>query len=90
MKISAILVAGAQAWRCGNRGDFGKMLREDSWQSVVETLNFASNNWEKFTNVTKSVSRTDRLRKMKCFRLMRQYFDHFSTKSIPMAILKSA
>ena len=75
MKISVIIVAGAQAGvnrghveiepRCGvprdpQSCDFGEWLMKYWWKSAVENFNFASNNWEEFTNYVKSVSRTDR------------------------------
>ena len=74
MKISVIIVAGAQA--CGNRGhvertcgnrvcDFEEWVENNLWASTVESFNFASKNWEEFTNVVKSVSRTDHFLKEK-------------------------
>ena len=62
MKISVIFVAGAQG--CGVRDwnpqscDFGEWIKKNLWESAVESFNFASENWEEFTNTVKSVSRT--------------------------------
>ena len=80
MKISAIIVAGAQACLnqeslamshgpCGDRNpqscDFEEWLEKNLWESAVESFNFASNNWEEFTNQAKSVSRTNHFLKVK-------------------------
>ena len=60
MKISTILVAGAQAWTCGNPDpqpcDFRRWWKENWWSSASETFNFASNNWEKFADSIESVN----------------------------------
>ena len=66
MKISVIFVAGAQG--CGNlvtcrdwnpqSCDFEEWIEKNLWKSAVESFNFASKNWEEFTNAVKSVSRT--------------------------------
>ena len=61
MKISVILIAGAQAQPC----DFFKWFDDNFWESIKETFNFASNNWEEFTNSVKLVSRTDHFLKVK-------------------------
>merc|ERR1712134_41763 len=58
MKISVIFVAGAQG--CGVRDwnpkscDFGEWIEKNLWESAVESFNFASENWEEFTNTVKS------------------------------------
>ena len=61
MKISVIFVAGAHAFTCGDRDphpcEMGEWLEENWWASAVERFNFASNNWEEFTNAVKQVSR---------------------------------
>ena len=71
MKISFILVAGAQG--CGNlvtcrdwnpqSCDYEEWVENNLWASAVESFNFASNNWEEFTNAVKSVSRIGHFRK---------------------------
>ena len=57
------VVAGTQNWTCGNRDpqpcDFGEWVVNNWWTSAVESFNFASRNWEEFTNSIESVSRTD-------------------------------
>ena len=62
MKLSVIFVAGAQAFTCGDRDpqpfDLIELLENNWWASTVESFNFASNNWEEFTNTVKSVGRT--------------------------------
>ena len=66
MKISVILVAGAQAFTCGDRNsrpcEFDEWVENNWWSSAVETFDFASNNREHFTHAVKSVSRADRFR----------------------------
>ena len=71
MKISVIIAVGAQAsgnrghvelaWTCGDRDprpcDFREWVHNNWWASAVESFNFATNNWEKFTNTVKSVGR---------------------------------
>ena len=56
-------VAGSQNWTCGNRDpqpcDFDEWMENNLWTSAVESFNFASKNWEEFTDAVKSVSRTD-------------------------------
>ena len=37
-------------WQC--------WIEKNLWESVVDSFNFASKNWEEFTNAVKSVSRT--------------------------------
>ena len=63
------VVAGAQTWTCGNRDplpcDFDEWVENNWWASAVESLNFASKNWEEFTNAVKSVSRTEHILKGK-------------------------
>ena len=45
---------------CGNQPcDFEEWLEKNWWASAVESFNFASKNWEEFTCLVKSVSRTD-------------------------------
>ena len=71
MKISIILAAGAQG--CGNlvtcrdwnppSCEYEEWIEKNLWESAVESFNFASNNWEEFTNAVKSVSRTDHFRR---------------------------
>ena len=62
MKISVIFVAGARG--CGVRDwnpqscGFVEWITKNLWESAVESFNFASKNWEEFTNTVKSVSRT--------------------------------
>ena len=57
------VVAGAQTWTCGNGDpqpcDFDEWIENNLWTSAVESFNFASKNWEEFTNTAQSVSRTD-------------------------------
>ena len=65
MKISTVLVAGAQAWTCrpnqldqdGLPCDFNRWMRDNRWPSSVEAFNFASNNWDQFADGVKSVNR---------------------------------
>ena len=51
-----------QAWTCGNRDpcpcpcDFIDWFSENLWASYVESFNFASKNWEEFTDAVESVS----------------------------------
>ena len=63
MRISLILVVGAQAYTCGDRDphpcNFGEFLQNNWWASAVESFNFASNNWKEFTNTVRSVSWAD-------------------------------
>ena len=57
------VVAGAQTWTCGNRDpqpcDFAEWVVNNWWASHAESFNFASKNWEEYTNAVKSVCRTD-------------------------------
>ena len=65
MKISTVLVAGAQAWTCrhnqldqdGLPCDFNTWFQDNQWPSSVEAFNFASNNWDQFADGVKSVNR---------------------------------
>ena len=62
MKISMILVAGAQAFTCADRGltcDLRDWVENNWWTLAVETFNFASNNREAYTHAIKSVSRAE-------------------------------
>ena len=62
MKISMILVAGAQAFTCADRGltcDLRDWVENNWWALAVETFNFASNNREAYTHAIKSVSRAE-------------------------------
>jgi len=51
-----------QAWTCGNRDpqpcDFIDWFWENLWVSYVETFNFASKNWEEFTDAVESYNVT--------------------------------
>ena len=56
MKISVILVAGAQAFTCGyGPCKLDEWINENWWASAVETFNSASDNWEQFADVVQSV-----------------------------------
>ena len=65
MKISTVLVAGAQAWTCRRYNqpdqdepcDFDMWMRDNRWPSSVEAFNFASKNWDEFADGVKSVNR---------------------------------
>ena len=62
MKNSVILVAGAQAYTCGDRGftcDLRDWVENNWWASAVENFNFIANNREQFEDAVKSVSRAD-------------------------------
>ena len=65
MKISVILVAGAQAFTCGYDPSWTRPCKLDEWfnenwwASAVETFNSASDNWEQFADVVQSVSQAD-------------------------------
>lgn len=60
MKISVILVAGAQAFTCGyGPCKLDEWINENWWASAVETFNSASDNWEQFADVVQSVSQAD-------------------------------
>ena len=87
MKLSVILVAGAQALgiACGNCGLKLENLIYNNWdESKDERFNFLSNNWDQFVHGIQSVSRLDLFCKfVKCFRLIRKYCDQFSILAIP-------
>ena len=64
MKISVILVAGAQGLRCRDRDaqtcEFGILMNSNLWVTALpETHNFVSDNWEQFAETVESVSRAD-------------------------------
>ena len=60
MKISVILVAGAQAFPCGyGPCKLDEWFNRNWWASAVETFNSASDNWEQFADVVQSVSQAD-------------------------------
>ena len=60
MKISVILVAGAQAFACGyGPCKLDEWFNRNWWASAVETFNSASDNWEQFADVVQSVSQAD-------------------------------
>ena len=85
MKLSVILVAGAQALICYMQPCTLEALVYEHWdESKDEGFNFLSNNWDEFVHGIQSVSRLDLLCKfIKCFRLIRKDCDQFSILAIP-------
>ena len=88
MKLSVILVAGAQACRSSSLPELKPCTLEDLvyehwYESKDERFNFLSNNWDQFVHGIQSVSRLDLFCKfIKCFRLIRKYCDQFSIIAI--------
>ena len=85
MKLSVILVAGAQALICYMHPCTLEALVYEYWdESKDEGFNFLSNNWDEFVHGIQSVSRLDLLCKfIKCFKLIRKDCDQFSILAIP-------
>ena len=66
MKISVVLVAGAQAFTCADRDshpcDLRDWVENNWWKSAVESFNSIANNREQFAIIVGYVSQADHFR----------------------------